>query len=92
MNILKYLKNNLKITFKEFVADFIRDEDGIWWFINVKAFILDEYVSPINNKKITMNMNPEPEPEVVEDTNPTISYQKLRACKFCNIVYPMTEL
>ena len=47
---------------------------------------------PINNKKITMNMNPEPEPEVVEDTNPTISYQKLRACKFCNIVYPMTEL
>ena len=37
-------------------------------------------------------MNPEPVPEVVEDTNPTISYQKLRACKFCNIVYPMTEL
>jgi hypothetical protein len=30
-NILKYLKINLKITFKEFVADFIRDEQGIWF-------------------------------------------------------------
>lgn len=34
------------------------------WFINVKAFILDEFKAPINNKIITMNMNPEaPKPD-----------------------------
>jgi len=35
LNILRYLKIHLKITFKEFVADFIKDEQGIWFFYNI---------------------------------------------------------
>jgi LMBR1 domain-containing protein 1 len=31
----------LGITFKEFAADFIKDESNIWWFIGVKGFIID---------------------------------------------------
>ncbi len=53
-NILKYMHSNLDITFKEFTADFIRDENGTWWFINVKSFLLDKYKEPINVKGITM--------------------------------------
>ena len=36
-NILTYLYIHLKISFLEFAADFIKDESGIWWFINVKG-------------------------------------------------------
>ena len=43
------------MSLKEFVADFIRDDDGVWWFINVKAFIIDKYENNINIKIITMN-------------------------------------
>lgn len=46
-NILHYFKINLALTFKEFVVDFIRDESGIYWFINLKAFVFDEYKLPI---------------------------------------------
>jgi LMBR1 domain-containing protein 1 len=53
-SILRYLKVNLNITFKEFAADFIRDAQGIWWFINVKSFILDEHPPSINIKPITL--------------------------------------
>lgn len=41
-NILSYLHIQLGITFKEFVVDFIKDESGIWWLINVKG------INPLN--------------------------------------------
>ena len=34
-NIMEYLYIHLNIKFKEFIADFIKDESGIWWFVNV---------------------------------------------------------
>ena len=40
-NIIKYFWIHLKVSFQEFIADFIKDESGNWWLINVKAFILD---------------------------------------------------
>lgn len=36
-NIMTYLQIHLGITFKEIAADFIKDESGIWWFINLKG-------------------------------------------------------
>lgn len=39
-NIEKYLNLHLGITFEEIIGDFIRDESGIWWLINIKGFIL----------------------------------------------------
>ncbi len=41
------------MTFKEFICDFIKDESGIWWMINVRGFVLDTYDDPINIKVIT---------------------------------------
>ena len=40
-NIMRYLKINLGVSFLEFIADFIRDDKGTWWMINVKGFQID---------------------------------------------------
>jgi hypothetical protein len=39
-NLLKYLKVNSGIEFSELVCDFIKDEAGTWWLVNVKSFII----------------------------------------------------
>jgi len=65
-NILTYLYIHLKITFLEFAADFIKDESGIWWFINVKGFILETCPNPLNIKPITHYGDDLPEDEQVE--------------------------
>ena len=31
---------HLGIKFEEIVGDFIRDESGIWWLVNIKGFVL----------------------------------------------------
>lgn len=49
-NILRYLKVNLGVTFLEFIGDFIKDESGIWWFINTKGFIIESHPTPLNVK------------------------------------------
>jgi len=28
------------VTFTELVGDFIKDEEGNWWLVNIKAFII----------------------------------------------------
>ena len=53
-NIVDFVSRYLEIKFKEFVCDFIRDEGGNWWFINVKAFILITE-GKINLKPIIMH-------------------------------------
>jgi hypothetical protein len=52
-NIVDFVGGHLKVGFKEFVADFMRDEGGNWWFINAKAFILDKE-GKVSLKPITM--------------------------------------
>jgi LMBR1 domain-containing protein 1 len=52
-NIRRYFFLVLGIHFREFVADFIKDESGIWWLVNVKAFIFEKDPGIINVKKIT---------------------------------------
>ena len=36
-NIVKFIETHSDIIFDELVGDFIKDEEGIWWFINLKA-------------------------------------------------------
>lgn len=44
---------HLGVSFSEFAADFIKDESGIWWFINVKGFIIDRAPETLQIKNIT---------------------------------------
>jgi hypothetical protein len=36
----KFSKININVEFDELVGDFIKDEAGKWWLINIKAFKL----------------------------------------------------
>ena len=52
-NIVKYLNNNLGISFQELIGDFIKDESGTWWLINIKGFILADGKNVTNFRPIT---------------------------------------
>lgn len=39
-NIDEFLNYHLGVQFDEIIGDFIKDEAGIWWFINLKGFVL----------------------------------------------------
>ena len=36
-NIVKFIEGHSDIIFDELAGDFVKDEAGIWWFINLKA-------------------------------------------------------
>lgn len=53
-NIVKFIENHSDIIFDELAGDFVKDEAGIWWFINLKAMKIknikkfrDEHDNPI---------------------------------------------
>ena len=53
-NIVKFIENHSDIIFDELAGDFLKDEAGIWWFINLKAMKIknikkfrDEHDNPI---------------------------------------------
>lgn len=39
-NLVKYLRINLGVVFEELIGDFIKDEAGTWWLVNIKGFLL----------------------------------------------------
>ncbi|CAD8077133.1 unnamed protein product [Paramecium sonneborni] len=99
-NLLNYIYIHLHITFKEFSADFIKDESGIWWFINVKGFIIDKSPDKILWKSITHygeEINEEGQPIIQEKiqtpkTKVADMCQKQKICKYCEQSYPEQHL
>lgn len=57
LNIVKFLHIHLGIKFKELVGDFVKDESGIWWLINIKGFVL--FGEPVINQKLITNYGDE---------------------------------
>jgi hypothetical protein len=51
MNIIKYFGWVLGVEFGELIADYVKDEAGTWWLVNVKAFRITKEVA----KKIRVN-------------------------------------
>ena len=47
LEIIKYLEIHLKLKLQQLVTDFIRDEEGAFWLLQIKAFKL------LNNYSIT---------------------------------------
>jgi len=47
-NIVRYLYIHLGVKFQELIGDFIKDEAGVWWLINIKGFVLisDPLINP----------------------------------------------
>ena len=36
----KYIKIHLGVEFEELIGDFIKDEAGTWWLINIKGYLI----------------------------------------------------
>lgn len=62
-NITNFMKLYRGIDFSEIVGDFIKDEAGNWWLINVKAFRIDSKV--LKNPQL-MNSNVKEETEALD--------------------------
>lgn len=44
LNIYNFISNNIGRPFIELICDFIKDEDGQWWFLQVKSFRIKDGV------------------------------------------------
>ena len=58
-NIVKFIEGHSDIIFDEILGYFVNDEEGIWWFINLKAMKIKNI-----NKFRRGEGNPDPSPQL----------------------------
>ena len=100
-NIVKFIESHSDIIFDELAGDFIKDEEGIWWFINLKAMKIKNIDKFKRNK---WNPNPDP-PQLsffinqrfhnkskLKENLIKFDYQNKIKCKLCGINYPKKYL
>jgi LMBR1 domain-containing protein 1 len=58
-NIVKYIRINLGVLFEELIGDFIKDESGNWWLVNIKGYLLRPDSVPSFNFKLITNFGDE---------------------------------
>ena len=98
-NIVKFIENHSDIILDELAGDFVKDEAGIWWFINLKAMKVknlqkfrDEHGHPIP-PQLGFFMNQRV--FTGEDMKVNIrkfDYQNKIKCKLCGIDYSLKKL
>jgi LMBR1 domain-containing protein 1 len=76
----KYLEHHLRVQFQELVCDFIKDEGGLMWLINVKAFKLYS-----GTPKLEIFTDAEMESDKVKSTRALKEYKKIKRCEFCHV-------
>ena len=98
-NIVKFIENHSDIILDELAGDFVKDEAGIWWFINLKAMKVknlkkfrDEHGHPIPpqlgffmNQRIFTG-------EEMKINIRKFDYQNKIKCKLCGIDYSLKKL
>ena len=98
-NIVKFIENHSDIIFDELAGDFVKDEAGIWWFINLKAMKIkninkfrDERGNSISpqldffiNQRIFGNLE-------LKINIRKFDYQNKIKCKLCGIDYSQKKL
>ena len=101
-NIVKFIESHSDIIFDELVGDFVKDEAGIWWFINLKAM----KIKNIRKFKKAEDGLTEPLPpklnffynqriftnSFLKDNVRKFDYQNRIKCKLCGIDYNKKEL
>ena len=101
-NIVKFIESHSDIIFDELVGDFVKDEAGIWWFINLKAM----KIKNSNKFKKSEDSLTEPLPprlnffynqriysnQLIKDNLRKFDYQNKIKCKLCGIDYNKKEL
>lgn len=99
VNIVKFVEAHSDIVFEELAGDFVKDEAGIWWFINLKAMKIAN-ITKFRNEEGTVAY---PQLDFFlnrlggkEDYHQGITrkfdYQTKIKCKFCGVEYPNKKL
>lgn len=42
--IVRYMRFQRGINLLELVGDFLKDEEGNWWLVNIKAFLIEQRI------------------------------------------------
>jgi LMBR1 domain-containing protein 1 len=91
-NIIKFVERNIQgAHFEEFVADFVKDEAGTWWMINIKAFQLVDEI-PLHIKSFFTSGSSDEEEEVKENHERKFEGMKVVQCKYCEEFYPTDQM
>ena len=99
-NIVKFIESHSDIVFDELVGDFVKDEAGIWWFINLKAMKIANY-SKFKNENGGNEAYPQLDffinrhimsSEGQQSVKRRFDYQTKIKCRFCGIEYPNSKL
>ena len=98
-NIVKFIENHSDIIFDELAGDFVKDEAGIWWFINLKAMKIknfkkfrDEHDNPIPpSLDFFINQRVFGGNELKVNIR-KFDYQNKIKCKLCGIDYSKRNL
>ena len=98
-NIVKFIENHSDIIFDELAGDFVKDEAGIWWFINLKAMKIknfkkfrDEHDNPISpSLDFFINQRVFGGNELKVNIR-KFDYQNKIKCKLCGIDYSKRNL
>ena len=98
-NIVKFIENHSDIIFDELAGDFVKDEAGIWWFINLKAMKIknikkfrnehDQPISPVLDFFINQRIFGGNELKI---NIRKFDYQNKMKCKLCGIDYSQKKL
>lgn len=82
-HLAKYVqqKSRQRIRFQEMVCDFIRDDASQWWFIQVKAFIVERLDSSVSKGISSSSFR----------TN-RANYVRMKECKMCLNLYEPQDL
>ena len=99
-NIVKFIESHSDIIFEELAGDFMKDEAGIWWFINLKAMKIFN-IKKFNNEDPSNRMQPNLNFFINQrfinnfmkkDFGRKFDYQGKIKCKLCGIDYSKKNL
>lgn len=81
--------SRLQAKYSELVCDFIRDDDGQWFFIQVKGLKIIKPPAHIANNAPTISGEGD---DLSKSKKSKSKYMKLKECKMCLNMYPPKEL
>lgn len=90
-NLVKFLETNIRCYFEEMVADFIKDESGLWWMIGVRAYKFPSYDVKPYLKLFIEDFEEEESSSKKEKGSKTLK-DKIKICRMCQLGYPINEL
>lgn len=94
-NVVKYFRGAFGADIKKIAADFIKDESGIWWMVNIKAIMLIDKIPDYRFKKV-FNGEEEEVPEDEQKTDKVYKrpegYQKIKLCRYCETPFHSEDL